>query len=127
MESILTKWVTNSISVVLFAVLVGFIAWSGAIGLSIAGDAQSDVVTYYSEAGLGMMIESSNVDDLDAANIYKVIEVNRNVITSYRIVNKDGSLIQNTLDLLSHPTNRYKVVIRGDAAVGFTFDATQVA
>lgn len=126
MGDLLTKHILVSVSVVLLSTLVGVIAWTVTLGYSIAGDAQSKVITYYSEAGLSMMINAHNIDSVDSANLYRMLEVNRNLITDYSIKRLDNSTIKEFSDLLDNPTSRYKVVIRGDSAVGFEITATEI-
>ena len=126
MEGALSKWILTSISVVLFSSLVSLIAWTVMLGYGIAYDLEDDVITYYSEAGLSMMVSANNLESIDSANLYKVMESNRNVITDFQITNLDGSFVYDTRDLLNRPTDRFKVVIRGDSSIGFEVTATEV-
>lgn len=126
MSDLLSKWIFISIAVIIFATLVSLILWTVVLGYDIYADLQGEVIGYYSEAGLSMMIDANNVDSIDSANLYKVLESNRNVIIDYSITNLDGTYVQDTRDLLNRPTDRFKLVIRGDSAVGFQVIATEV-
>lgn len=126
MEGVLSKWILTSISVVLFASLISLIAWTVMLGYGIAYDLQDGVIVYYSEAGLSMMVNANNLESIDSANLYKVMESNRNVITDFKITNLDGSIIYDTRELLNRPTDRFNVVIRGDSSTGFEVTATEV-
>lgn len=126
MEDVLSKSLIVSVAVVLCSAVISAIAFTIVLGYSIVGALQDDVVTYYSEAGLSIMVDANNLDDLDAANVYKMLEVNRNIITDTDITLLDGSHVVDTRDLLSIPTARFKVDIYGDSSVGFEVRAVEV-
>lgn len=126
MGELVSKWILTSISVVVFSSLVSVIAWTLVIGYNIADDLQGDAITYYSEAGLSMMVDANNVDSIDSANLYKVMEVNRNIITDFSITNLDGSFVYDTSELLKRPLDRFSIVIQGDSSIGFEVTAKQV-
>lgn len=126
MESTLKNWIMISISVVLLSSLVSTILWTMAIGLSILSSFQDRTVTLYSEAGMSIMIDSSNLDSVDATNVYKMIEVNRNIIKGFAIQNLDGSYVQDTRELLQRPIDRFSISITGDSAIGFDVIVKQV-
>lgn len=126
MGEVLSKWILTCIAVVIFSSLVSVIVWTLAIGYNIADDMQSDVITYYSEAGLSMIVDANNVDSIDSANLYKIMEVNRNIITDYSISNLDGSFVYDTKELLTRPLDRFSIVIEGDSSIGFEVTAQQI-
>lgn len=126
MGEVLSKWILTCIAVVIFSSLVSVIVWTLAIGYNIADDMKSDVITYYSEAGLSMIVDANNVDSIDSANLYKIMEVNRNIITDYSISNLDGSFVYDTKELLTRPLDRFSIVIEGDSSIGFEVTAQQI-
>ena len=126
MDETLVKQFLMCVSVVLLAMLVGTISWTIVLGTSIRDDFLSEMTTYYSEAGLSIMIDSYNLDSIDSANLYKVMEVNSNVIVDYRIVDLEGNLITDLKELLSRPTDRWSIVIEGDSSIGFKLEAMEV-
>lgn len=126
METALEKWIVTSVSVVILASLVATISWTVVIGWDIAASFQDNVIKYYSEAGLSIMVDANNIDDVDAVNLYKMMEVNRNIITDYTIRNLDGTYVFDTRTLLNRPADRFSVVIRGDSSTGFEVIVTQV-
>lgn len=127
METTVKNWIVMSISVVLMSTLVSTIMWTFTIGLSIMSSFQDQTIKLYSEAGMSIMIETSNLDSVDATNVYKMLEVNRNIIKNYYIRNLDGTYVYDTRDLLKRPIDRFSVIITGDAAVGFQVRVQQVS
>lgn len=126
MDDTLMKYVIIAIVVVITAAFVGTVAWTMTIGTSIASRIQDTTITLYSEAGLSMMVDANNIDDIDATNLYKVMEVNRNIITDWTIRNIDGSMEKDNRELLNRPTDRFSINIEGDSAIGFKLEAQQV-
>ena len=127
MEGTFTKSIMVAISVVIVASIVSAIVFTVYLGTQAFSDFQSGVVTQYSEAGLSMMVDAKNLESLDAANVYKMMEVNRNIIKDFSIIKLDGSVITSRSILLQYPTERYSVVITGDSVTGFYVFARQVA
>lgn len=126
MEDTVAKSFMISISIVLMGML-SFVIWFTVImGYNIAADFQSSSIEQYSQAGLSMIINAQNCEDVDAANLYKIMDANRNIIKEYRILLKDGTLITDIRDLLDHPIYRYKINITGDSAIGFLVDVEQI-
>lgn len=126
MDDTLMKYVIIAIVVVITAAFVGTVAWTMTIGTSIASSIQDTTITLYSEAGLSMMVDANNIDNIDATNLYKVMEVNRNIITDWTIRNIDGSMEKDNRELLNRPTDRFSINIEGDSAIGFKLEAQQV-
>lgn len=127
MESTFVRHILVSISCVLLATLVSAIVWTISIGSAIWSSFQDDIIMYYSEAGLSIMVDANNLESLDSANLYKMMEVNRNIITDFRIENLDGTIVSDTRELLDRPTDRFSVIIRGDSSIGFEVSAEQVS
>lgn len=126
MEDTVAKSFMISISIVLMGML-SFVIWFTVImGYNIAADFQSSSIEQYSQAGLSMIINAQNCEDVDAANLYKIMDANRNIIKEYRIVLKNGDIITDIRDLLDHPIYRYKINITGDSAIGFLVDVEQI-
>lgn len=126
MEDGAVKWILISVSVVVFATLVSVMVFTFKLGTAIAGDLENQVAGIYSEAGLSMLVDADNLEDIDGANLYKILEANSNIITSYSIKNLDGSLILETNELLTRPLDRFKVNITGDSRIGFKVEVQQV-
>lgn len=119
------RFVLISVATVVLASVVGIILWTVVYGLDVSNDLTDDAITIYSEAGLSMMVDQHNLESIDAANLYKMMEVNRNIITDYAIKDESGVNITDKSYLLEHPTERFKVVITGDSSIGFKVVATK--
>jgi hypothetical protein len=126
MENAVRDKIVLAISLVILSSLVSTIAWTFVIGMSIGSSFQDKMASYYSDAGVSMMIDFNNIDNVDAPNIYKMLEINRNVIKDYSIKNLDGSFVLDNRDLLSRPTDRFSITIRGDSSTGFQVEIEQV-
>ena len=126
MEDTLAKSIFVFIGTVILAALVSIIMFTIMLGTSIQGSLVERATKYYSEAGLSIMIDANNLDSIDAPNLYKMLCVNSNVIIDWNIMNMDGEYIRDWEELLLTPTSKYSVTIRGDSAIGFEVQATEV-
>lgn len=126
MEGVLRTWILTSISVIILAMLTGSIVWTIVIGMNIANDWQDSAIQSYSDAGLSMMVDFSNIENVDALNLYKLIEINRSIIIDYSIKNLDGSYVYDLDELLKRPIDRFKLSIEGDSSNGFIVEVNQV-
>jgi hypothetical protein len=123
MDDLVQKWILTMISVVLVATLVGSIVWTVNIGGNIISDYQSNEVKLYSEAGLSVMINQYNLDDVDSISIYKMLEMNKSIINDYKFKTKTGANMSafDLRNLINNPLDRYEIEnITGDSNSGYT-------
>lgn len=127
MEDSISKYILMAVSVVLLAALLSAIAFGSVFGFQILGNFQSDMAKDYSKAGLSMMIDASNLESIDAANMYRMIELNRHNLIGYEIRDDNNNLITDIELLLNNPMKRFSVVISGDSTSGFRVVAKEVS
>lgn len=128
MNNIVTEFFKVNVGVIFTSAVVTVILSAFMWGTGIWSDFFQDTSSKLSGAGQEMMHAVTDVRDLDGANLYKILEANRHVVTDWCIYKEksDGSkeYITDWDSLLQDPTQRYVISISGDPSIGYIITAS---